>query len=358
MTRFAGTTLLVAALLIPTVGCTDPQSLDGLVIMLPPSTPDNINVTPIILQRPSAPRLKFEWTWERDGAEYASFGPDSELFPLWNFETFPGEEWTLTVTPISGLQEGPVATAVTTITDAGPDTDNDQDGWTENAGDCDDTDSRLFPFSDNDNDGFEGCPNPFGFDGNETDCDDFDRFTHPGVLVDDAARLDEDNDCDGMIDEDAVGPGDLAIVEVLAQPTDADAGWIELINLSGQPVELGRWTIAGPDVTGVVPQARIDNGERGLLCTDPAAVPELTCLNTAELDFPLANDYLRLMASDVIAHIQLDDLPAAAGASTQLSADVIMGSEAMDDVASWCLSTVDWSGGDLGSPGAANEVCP
>ena len=357
MLRTAGAALLTAALLLPALACTDPQGLDGLVIMLPPSTPDNVNVNPIILQRPSAARLNFKWVWERDGEQYAEFGPSKELFPLWNFETFPGEEWTLTVTPVSALVEGPASTASTVIADAGRDSDNDRDGWTENSGDCDDTDALLFPFADNDNDGFEGCVNPFGFDDRPVDCDDFDRFTHPDVFVDDAARL-GDNDCDGMIDEDAHGPGSLAVVEVLSDPSDGtDAGWIEIVNLSGDPIELGGWTIQGFDAVGVVPTARLEPGERGLLCTDPEAVA-LDCLNTDELDFPLDDAYLRLLASDIIAHVQLGELPAAAGASTQLSADVVMGSAAMDDPLSWCVATVAWDGVDLGSPGASNEVCP
>lgn len=357
MLRIVGAALLTAALLIPSMACTSPQALDGLVIMLPPSTPDNINVNPIILQRPSAPRLKFRWTWEKDGELQWEEGPSSEIFQLWNFQTRPGEEWTITVTPLSGLAEGPTATASTMITDAGPDTDNDLDGWTENAGDCDDTDARLFPFSDNDQDGFEGCPNPFG-NGQATDCDDFDRFTHPEVLVDDDAREGVDNDCDGMVDEDAHDPGDFAIVEVLARPTEADGGWIEIVNLSDKAIELGAWSLLGLEEEGVVPNARLEVGARGLLCTDPSVL-DVDCLNSSDLDFPLDNAYLQFVASEPIAHVQLDELPSEEGASVQLSADVIMGSAAMDAPESWCLASVSWTtDGDLGSPGQANEVCP
>ena len=358
MLRTACVGLLVAAFLVPTAGCTDPQALDGLVIMLPPTTPDNVNVSPIILQRPSAARLKFTWVWERDGVLYSESDKNDEIFPLSAFETFPDEEWTITVTPVAGLEEGPSATATTTVSDAGRDSDNDRDGWTENAGDCDDTDPRLFPFSDNDSDGFDGCANPFGFDGRDPDCDDYDRFTNPGVFIDDTAREDEDNDCDGMIDEDAHDAGDIAIVEVLSDPTEQDAGWIELVSLSDLPIELGGWTIAGLDVTGVVPDARLEPGERTLLCNDPDAVPDLECLNANELDFPLSDGLIQLLTHDVIASVALSELPTDEGTSTQLSASVIIGSDAMSEPDNWCLATETWDDGDRGSPGQPNEVYP
>lgn len=358
MLRIACAGLLAVALVLPTAGCTDPQGLDGLVIMLPPTTPDNLSVTPIILQRPSANRLKFSWVWERDGEFYAEYGPEKEMWALSPFETFPGEEWTITVTPVSGLLEGPPATASTTVSDAGRDSDNDLDGWTENAGDCDDTDARIFPFADNDSDGFPACANPFGFDGTLPDCDDFDSFTNPGVFNDDTAREGEDNDCDGMIDEDAHESGDIAIVEVLSRPTEQDAGWIELVSLSDLPIELGGWSIVGLDATGVVPDARLEPGARAVLCTDPDAVTDVTCLNENELDFPLDDGLIELVGGAVVAVLPLAELPVGNGRSTQLSASVITGSDAMSEPASWCIATVSWDDGDMGSPGQPNEVCP
>ena len=109
--------------------------------------------------------------------------------------------------------------------------DNDGDGYTEDAGDCDDSDSEINPaanevcdnidnncnaeidegvtnpyYQDVDGDGFGlngidpvmTCSPPDGYVSNNQDCDDFDSAVYPG-----APELSDgiDNDCDGQIDE-------------------------------------------------------------------------------------------------------------------------------------------------------------
>ncbi len=92
--------------------------------------------------------------------------------------------------------------------------DDDGDGWTENQGDCDDTDSSVHPNAeevlnetDDDCDGVidEGT---VGYDDDgdtwtelDGDCDDDDASTYPGATE----QCDgTDNDCDEAVDEDTV----------------------------------------------------------------------------------------------------------------------------------------------------------
>lgn len=92
-------------------------------------------------------------------------------------------------------------------------TDEDGDGWTVEAGDCDDDDETVYPnapeecydgvdadcdeVDDNDCDGDGYYPTDLGGE----DCDDTDENIYPGALE---TRADgKDNDCDDAVDEDA-----------------------------------------------------------------------------------------------------------------------------------------------------------
>jgi uncharacterized protein (TIGR02145 family) len=116
-------------------------------------------------------------------------------------------------------------------TELGNQIDNDGDGYTEDGGDCDDSDSEINPaanevcdnidnncnaeidegvtnpyYQDVDGDGFGlngidpvmTCSPPDGYVSNNQDCDDTDSAIYPG-----APELSDgiDNDCDGQIDE-------------------------------------------------------------------------------------------------------------------------------------------------------------
>ncbi|TFV97904.1 HYR domain-containing protein, partial [Algoriphagus kandeliae] len=139
---------------------------------------------------------------------------------------------TLTITDENGNQGS--ATAIVTISinaiDPG-DLDSDNDGFTPNQGDCDDSDDTVYPgapevcdgkdnncdgaidegvqtafYIDADGDGYGdvnaeavfACAAPEGYVTDNSDCDDFDDTVYPGAPeVCDG----KDNNCDGTIDE-------------------------------------------------------------------------------------------------------------------------------------------------------------
>ncbi len=97
-----------------------------------------------------------------------------------------------------------------------PDVDDDSDGWTENQGDCDDTDNTVYPGAaricdgkDNDCDGRRDIVTDVDNDGDGVpwcagDCDDNDPAEYPGntegPFGDPTCSDVKDNDCDNKID--------------------------------------------------------------------------------------------------------------------------------------------------------------
>ena len=91
------------------------------------------------------------------------------------------------------------------------DVDNDGDYYTENQGDCNDTDRRIHPGAreicgdgiDQDCDGFDpACPVDNDGDGytvSQGDCDDNNSSVHPGA--EELCNDDIDNNCDGIVNE-------------------------------------------------------------------------------------------------------------------------------------------------------------
>jgi len=360
------TALLVLALAC--AGCAG--NLDGLVVALAPSTPDNLNAQPIIVKAPLAADVEYRYEWEVDSGQWVGTDPTSwgNVMGFWN--TTPGETWTVTVTPYLGRRdfpaaEGPPATASTLITDAGRDSDNDGDGTTENQGDCDDTNSQIFPGVDRDSDGFSGCP--FAFDSAPRDCDDLDSFVNPGRPNDnDTTRPLEDDDCDGVVDEDAVTSPNWVITEFMTESDVSGGEWIEVLYLGTEPRQIGGFELQDNGDTFVaLPPAVITPGFF-VLCPDPSTATAMgvPCENTASfssavldgtflyLDVPRRNDG-RLN----LQWVTLQDVPTGPGIALQLDGALTASSEAAEEFSNWCAATEAYGDGELGTPGAGNGDC-
>ena len=110
------------------------------------------------------------------------------------------------------------------------DVDNDSDGYTENQGDCDDSNAALNPktvwYKDSDNDGYADgttktqCPRPSGYNlpseltATSGDCRDSDNKSYPG-----AAEI-----CNDGIDQNCSGQADENCPVLSVTPTSLDFG--------------------------------------------------------------------------------------------------------------------------------------
>jgi hypothetical protein len=148
--------------------------------------------------------------------EFCTPTPDRAGYASCDALLSPGRHLlTFTAMDTSGLSDS--ATTYFTVL-SGDAVDNDGDGYSENQGDCDDTNRNIHPNAserangfDDDCDGLidEGTDvyddDGDGFSENAGDCDDADATTWPGA----PERYDMlDNDCDGVVDEGTEGYDD------------------------------------------------------------------------------------------------------------------------------------------------------
>ncbi|MFH1463740.1 MAG: lamin tail domain-containing protein [Pseudomonadota bacterium] len=218
-----------------------------------------------------------------------------------------------------------------------------------------------------------GCPDVDG-DGVGAcagDCDDTDGAVNPWT-----PELDDglDQDCDGLVDEDFVAEGDVVFTEIMPQPLaadDVDGEWAEVRNLSARSVDLTGWTLE--DLSGGVAipgPLVIAPGARALLAASANTEENghLPAVDAAYGGYAWSLDDERDELTLALAGRTIDrlayDTPAwALSKGTSLYLDPgYQDAAANDSPLPWCATPQeeahDYGGhpGDYGSPGAANPA--
>ncbi|MCK6530045.1 FG-GAP-like repeat-containing protein [Myxococcota bacterium] len=257
--------------------------------------------------------------------------------------------------------------------------DSDGDGQRRCEADCNDQDATTFDGApevcdgmDNDCDdvlpGDELDADADGYALCALDCDDTDPALSPGLpeVCGDGA----DNDCSGTADDGCPvtpTPGSLVVTEVLINPSaalDSKGEWLEVLNLSGDTLDLDGVTFAS------------NSGTRTLTSTVLVAPGEYAVLGRngspgqnggVTMDAVYGNTVLFDNGTDTLTvtapgDVLLDALTwgvgdAPTGASLTLG-DGALDPDLNDDLAAWCEATSPFGGGDLGTPGAPNDHCP
>ncbi len=248
----------------------------------------------------------------------------------------------------------------------GNDDDQDLDGFSL-AEDCDDTAPSVFPGAeevwydgvDQDCDGNDDDQDQDGtpsVDAGGADCDDLDADVRPGVA--DGGAIGVDDDCDGLYDEDDIQSGVVVITEMLRQPSDTQAAWFEVQNISDTSWVLDGWTLR-TDASSATLSSTADRfvlapGAFGVICgpSTPSTVP---CALTATPwpDLSSSADRVELRADS----LSLDTVrwnaawPGQGGATMSLDPSAT-DATTNDEMERWCDGTTP-----AGTPGAGNPFC-
>jgi hypothetical protein len=300
----------------------------------------------------------------------------------------------------------PVDTADTEDTDTVEDT-----GDTIDTGDTEDTDTEDTDTEDTDTDDTdtddtdtdEPDPNDIdddldGFSENEGDCDDSDSTFNPDALDDENDGLDQN--CDGVIDDgytapsipaDSLSVGDIVITEVMQNPCafdlnanngsggcsvdDSVGEWFEVYNSTNTDLDLEGLVVtdepgSNQDSFTVVGSLMIPAG--GYVVFGVSSDPGLNGGMTVDYEFSgmsLGNGSDELIltnASGTLDEIVWDNgstFPDPTGASMSLDPSMFNIND-NDDGANWCEGLTSYSvtigtiSGDLGTPGVMNDACP
>ena len=215
---------------------------------------------------------------------------------------------------------------------------------------------------DLDGDGMGAC---------DGDCDDADPAVGPHATEVDDGR---DDDCDGLVDEDFVAPGDVVVAEFMCNPRqadDQDGEWFEVLNTSMRNIDLQGWTLTDEDGRdGIEESLVIGAGEIALFAVNGDSA---TNGGLPTVDAVYSFDAVRLTNVGAtltlwMGQISMDQLAydadiwsTVSGRSTFLDADYA-DADLNDSPFPWCLTpddgTYDYGGGpgDHGTPGEPNPV--
>ncbi len=181
-----------------------------------------------------------------------------------------------------------------------------------------------------------------------------------------------DNDCDGTPDGPCPAPGELVVTEFMADSlavNDAQGEWIEVHNTTNRTLSLrGMRVKDGNNTLVLMGSPAVAPGGYFIIGQD--ADPNLNGGVTVDYEhsaFFLNNgtpDGITLEQDPAVGGAVVDTLsydqatwPIQAGAAAQLSPGNLNAAD-NDSPSSWCLATAPMSGGDFGTPRAANTVCP
>lgn len=172
-------------------------------------------------------------------------------------------------------------------------------------------------------------------------------------------------------------PGELVIVEVMQNPLsvlDGDGEWFEIINVADRTVDLAgltfadtgsfstlptSFTIPAGTVVPLPPGNRFVLGTNGDFETNGGVVVDY---EYSSFTLGNADDEIIISKGEVIIdQIAWDNgltWPDPDGASMSLSGSLDPAVADNNDAANWCASVTPFGLGDLGTPGAANDICP
>jgi len=197
-----------------------------------------------------------------------------------------------------------------------------------------------------------------------TDCDDDDITVFPG-----AQELDDgvDQDCDGLVDEDFLRPGDIVIRELFVRPASQPAlrQWVEVENSSDRAIDLvgftletaeasfavGDTAVLQPGAVGVL--ARTEDG--GLIGMDR---PVLGVLEGSDrLDLIGGWSLVLRAGPDTVYELEGATFPRVQeGRSLQLDPTIRDPFQATrGDL--WCQATSELETGEQATPGTDNDWC-
>jgi len=167
--------------------------------------------------------------------------------------------------------------------------------------------------------------------------------------------------------------GDLLITEIMYNPdvlSDTEGEWLEVYNNSGETVNLKDLVIrrgSNDALHSIASDLILVSGEYAVLARTATATDNVDYVYGSSITLPNTGEDLILNTygtdgTDGFIIISVDYgaenfSTGLSGSSLQLSSGITNASEAMLGI-NWCESTQAYNTGDLGTPGAANDICP